>query len=1254
MITKENLRQVLLSLGFAEEKNVYIKHFDAHDCDVKVDFANEKLIYPEGLEASRDTTKDFHQNENFVVLECVCRLLEKGYAPQNIVLEQGAVGGHGLATAYLDILVKDNNEKEYLLIECKTAGDEFDKAWKKMLQDGGQLFNYFNSFLKAEYLCLYASDYEDGKCTYTSNIISLKDNKEYLLLNKKLIGFESLAKETKEAYFKVWKETYQQDYSTQGVFEKDIAAFGVGNKKYSIDDLQEVDNATIQKKYHEFATILRQHNVSGRENAFDKLVNLFLAKIVDETTNAEELLFYWKGAAYDDYFNFQDRLQKMYKEGMQKFLGETVTYIDNKQIAETFHLFKNDPDATKEKVLDYFRQLKFFTNNDFAFLDVHNEYLFFQNAEILKKIVQMLQDIKLKTEEQNQFLGDLFEGFLDQGVKQSEGQFFTPMPIVKFLISSLPLEKLIKESTEIPKVIDYACGAGHFLNEYAQQIKPIVKKHSKEDLKNYYAEIVGIEKEYRLSKVAKVSAFMYGQDEIKIIYSDALATNEKVKDNTFSVLVANPPYSVKGFLETLTEEERERFELTKEVTDIVKNNSIETFFVERASQLLKGGGVAAIVLPSSILSNGNIYTKCREIILKCFDIVAIAEFGSGTFGKTGTNTATLFLRRKSNNPNIAEHYKNRVEAWFKGDFSKDGVFADSEMLHDYCSHTNVEVEAYKKLLQGEGVPSTEIFAEYRKAFENDTRARAIKKKRITEKYTKDDQNEELEKHISDSIREAEKEKLYFYLLAKSNGQPVLIAKSPSDSKAIKTYLGYEWSGAKGNEGIKYIGASTSSATTSSATDDENAIANNKGINRIQTPLFDPNDLANAEKINTLIRQNFLGNSVQIPQTMEAFVTQSQLCDMLDFSRVEFDKALRTSAVKKIEIASKYPLVKIKDICEIGRGRVINHQYINEHAGTFPVYSSQTSNNGIMGYIDTYDFDGEYTTWTTDGIYAGTCFYRNGKFNCTNVCGTLKVKDSQKVCNKILSLLLNQVTDNYVVRVANPKLMNNVMAEIKIPLPPLEIQQQIVAECEKVDEEYRESEKEIENVKKEIAEIVNGVKGEKMSLKKIAPFVSERIKYSEIKKDTYVTTDNLLQDFNGMKPFTNEAKIDSVIKYQTDDILLSNIRPYLKKMWLADKDGGCSPDVLVLRTFTNIVSAKMLSIFLKTDAFIQFVMGNVGGTKMPRGKKEHIETYTIPIPPIAEQERIVKEIEALEQKIAEAKTVMDGCAGRKQEILQRYL
>lgn len=648
MITVDNLKKVLEELHYTKKKSkeIYEKKYDEYDCVIKVDFDNKQITYPEdkGMKIHRKTTCNFSENENFVVLECITSLLDKGYKPSNIELEKPMPGGHDDTGGFCDIQVKDNDERTFLLIECKKA-DEFEKFWKRTLADGDQLFRYYNSYRQAKALCMYTSDYTDSLKRYT-NIISMTDNEEYLQTNASLKSFKQVQLDNgdKVDYFNVWKDTYQLDFATNGIFEDEIEPYTIGKAKYCVDDLREVDNESMQKKYHEFATILRQHNVGSHENAFDKLVNLFLAKIVDETLNSNELQFYWKGAAYDDYYSLQDRLQKLYKEGMEKFLGEEVTYIDQKQVSEAFHLFKNDPDATRNKILDYFRQLKFYTNSDFAFLDVHNEELFYQNATILKKIVKMLEDIKLKTEEQNQFLGDLFEGFLDDGVKQSEGQFFTPLPIVKFIVSSLPLETLIRDTSEIPKAIDYACGAGHFLTEYASCIKKYVKQYKNISPNEYFKETYGVEKEYRLSKVSKVSAFMYGQDDIQIIYGDALASNKKVSDNTYSVLIANPPYSVKGFLETINEADRKKFSLYSKVSDVQKNNSIETFFVERAKQLLKENGIAAIILPSSILSNNNIYEYCREIILKFFDIIAIAEFGSGTFGKTGTNTVTLFLR----------------------------------------------------------------------------------------------------------------------------------------------------------------------------------------------------------------------------------------------------------------------------------------------------------------------------------------------------------------------------------------------------------------------------------------------------------------------------------------------------------------------------------------------------------------------------------------------------------------------------------
>ncbi len=125
--------------------------------------------------------------------------------------------------------------------------------------------------------------------------------------------------------------------------------------------------------------------------------------------------------------------------------------------------------------------------------------------------------------------------------------------------------------------------------------------------------------------------------------------------------------------------------------------------------------------------------------------------------------------------------------------------------------------------------------------------------------------------------------------------------------------------------------------------------------------------------------------------------------------------------------------KMSAISEIGRGRVISHKEIDSAIeGKYPVYSSQTTDDGVMGYIDTYDFDGEYITWTTDGVNAGKIFYRNGKFNCTNVCGTIKLK---KDYPQFVALILDTITPKHVSKnLANPKLMNDPVKKIEIPLP----------------------------------------------------------------------------------------------------------------------------------------------------------------------------------------------------------------------------
>ena len=135
--------------------------------------------------------------------------------------------------------------------------------------------------------------------------------------------------------------------------------------------------------------------------------------------------------------------------------------------------------------------------------------------------------------------------------------------------------------------------------------------------------------------------------------------------------------------------------------------------------------------------------------------------------------------------------------------------------------------------------------------------------------------------------------------------------------------------------------------------------------------------------------------------------------------------------------------KIEEICTISRGRVISKDDIKEHTGQYPVYSSQTEEDGVLGYINTFDYEGEYVTWTTDGAKAGSVFHRLGKFSITNVCGLLQVKTTD-VLPRYLFYALSVKAPQYVNKgMGNPKLMSNIMGRITIPVPPLEIQQRIV-------------------------------------------------------------------------------------------------------------------------------------------------------------------------------------------------------------------
>ena len=168
-----------------------------------------------------------------------------------------------------------------------------------------------------------------------------------------------------------------------------------------------------------------------------------------------------------------------------------------------------------------------------------------------------------------------------------------------------------------------------------------------------------------------------------------------------------------------------------------------------------------------------------------------------------------------------------------------------------------------------------------------------------------------------------------------------------------------------------------------------------------------------------------------------------------------------------EIPNNWNIVQVKNLFNIGRGRVISQLELDDN-GEYPVYSSQTQNNGCLGYIKTYDFDTSQLTWTTDGANAGTVFLREGKYNCTNVCGTLQPKSNNINLKYMLYNLVHTAHYHKRQDTNGYKIMNNEMAAIKLCVPILSEQQAIAdyldKKCGEIDRVVESEKKIIEKLK----------------------------------------------------------------------------------------------------------------------------------------------------------------------------------------------
>ena len=171
------------------------------------------------------------------------------------------------------------------------------------------------------------------------------------------------------------------------------------------------------------------------------------------------------------------------------------------------------------------------------------------------------------------------------------------------------------------------------------------------------------------------------------------------------------------------------------------------------------------------------------------------------------------------------------------------------------------------------------------------------------------------------------------------------------------------------------------------------------------------------------------------------------------------------------------------------------------------------------------------------------------------------------------------------------------------------------------------------------------------LREVFEMPTSRISDSELQADQYISTEHILQNFEGVEPSSSMPANLSAIRFFRNDILMANIRPYLKKIWLSDRNGGASSDVIVFR-ITVKSDPAFLYYELTNGQFIGYVMESVQGSKMPRGNKQAMQTFKMSIAPLSEQQQIGKYLVQMDVQLSKTSIKLTKLRNIKQSLLQK--
>ncbi|EJX1688177.1 restriction endonuclease subunit S [Campylobacter coli] len=670
--------------------------------------------------------------------------------------------------------------------------------------------------------------------------------------------------------------------------------------------------------------------------------------------------------------------------------------------------------------------------------------------------------------------------------------------------------------------------------------------------------------------------------------------------------------------------------------------------------------------------------------------------------------------------------KERIEA----ENLKDNESFYQNYLSAYCDFRKFDKELYSNFLNGNldsKLAELEAFKDYRNAFRQTSDYKKLKESKIY-KESKDKQDLE-DKAFLAYTQAIEKDKLLYFCL--SLNQEVLIIKSPSDIKEQKKFLGYEWSNRKGDEGLKEL------------------------HEPYLSPLFERGNPQNETKLNTLICKAFLKTLSDIPKDLQGYASKARLIDMMDFEKVEFNKAISLNVKSRDELNpfknSKYELVRLGEVCDLNKIR-------NQASAT--EIEKMNLNSGNVKLLPSSK---NYEWWTDEKtagqfinegevITLGVARYANikkhkGKFVSANN-HILSVKDKSKIIFDFLYILLEICGQKlYKQGQQYPQFDTNIFYSFKIPLPPLEIQKQIVAECEKIEEQHntlslsiKEYQKLIkamlqksgiieDNQEYELNSILENLQKleSKLDFNLLLSLIEEQISHSEVLVEETQSKERK-QDFNAFKNFSKtiqellqtlstlpkdgwkrislkneqyielnpskkeiskldenmlvsfiemasvsdkgyiQSKIDRSLNevrkgytyFIENDILIAKITPCMENgkcaiaKNLTNNIGFGSTEFHIFRAKTGLDSSFLFYNLNQQNIREKAALAMTGASGHKRVPISFYENLTIPLPPLEIQEKIVQNIELVEQQIDFLNLKLELLEKEKEKILQKYL